>query len=314
MRGELRRVPLVLEDLADGLLDDWRAEGADAARQVDEILDADRRESVELDVGPRPSNSGFRATAKHVRTLKERLDPDDPGRLPADWVRRVRGGTAIVDMTIHRGLFLSLGVHDWPTFLDTLELFYEDPGLAEEIMDAHARCAAGVARRVLGETPVDLVRFSEPISDNAGPLVSPAMYERFALRSYRPILSALRAGGAGVVALVTFANARVLLPGALAAGFDCVWAHEAPPAMDYLSIRAELGAGLRLIGGIDLDRVLEGGDAVEREIERIAPLLEQGRYIPLADGRVRPTMRLDRYVRYRRLLKAAIDRHNAGTA
>jgi hypothetical protein len=313
--GVLGQVPLLLEDLADGLVEKWRAEGPAAARQVEEILEADQRESIELDLGPRPGMSGLPSSADDVRTLRERLNPDDPGRLPADWderVRRFRTGTEIVDVTIHRGLFLTLGVHDWRSFVEALELLHEDPGLVDAVMDAHARCAAGVARRILSDTHVDLVRFSEPISDNTGPLVSPAMYERFALESYRPILSALRAGGAGVAALVTFANARVLLPAALAAGFDCIWAYEAPKSMDYASIRQELGGGVKLIGGIDLDEVREGGEAIEREIERIEPLLRQGGYVPLADGRVRASMPLDRYVHYRRLLKAVLERHNAG--
>jgi len=44
--------------------------GSGRRRQVDEILEADRRESVELDVGPRPPISDFRATREHVARSK----------------------------------------------------------------------------------------------------------------------------------------------------------------------------------------------------------------------------------------------------
>jgi hypothetical protein len=45
-------------------------------------------------------------------------------------------------------------------------------------------------------------------------------------------------------------------------------------------------------------------DAIRREIEeRVPPLLAEGGYIPLADGRIRADIPFDNYVYYRRLLE-----------
>jgi uroporphyrinogen decarboxylase len=88
-------------------------------------------------------------------------------------------------------------------------------------------------------------------------------------------------------------------------GFDCLWACEVNTAsMDYRSLRQEFGARLRLIGGVDLDVLRDGRDAIRREVEeKVPPLLAQGGYVPLADGRVRKDIPFDNYVYYRQLLE-----------
>jgi uroporphyrinogen decarboxylase len=58
-----------------------------------------------------------------------------------------------------------------------------------------------------------------------------------------------------------------------------------------------------LIGGIDLDALRHGKEAIQREIETKVPsLIEDGGFVPLADGRVREDVPFDNYVYYRKLL------------
>jgi uroporphyrinogen decarboxylase len=131
------------------------------------------------------------------------------------------------------------------------------------------------------------------------------MYADLVLSSYRPILEVLQRHGVDIVILRTYANARLLIPVLLEHGIDCLWACEVnTAAMDYRSLRQEFGRGLRLIGGIDLDVLREGTAAIRREIEQTVPtLLEQGGYVPLADGRVRADIPFENYMYYRQLLE-----------
>ncbi|MBN1347396.1 MAG: hypothetical protein JXQ73_32200 [Phycisphaerae bacterium] len=79
--------------------------------------------------------------------------------------------------------------------------------------------------------------------------------------------------------------------------------------MDYLGIRREFGRDLRLIGGIDLDVLQADETTIRQEItSKVPPLLAQGGYIPLADGRVRPNVPLQHYVYYRKLLEEITQR------
>jgi hypothetical protein len=74
--------------------------------------------------------------------------------------------------------------------------------------------------------------------------------------------------------------------------------------MDYLRLRSEFGRDLRLIGGLDLDVLREGNEAIRRELEEKVPLLlAQGSYAPLLDGRVREDVSWGSYCFYRELLE-----------
>jgi hypothetical protein len=158
---------------------------------------------------------------------------------------------------------------------------------------------------VLREVEIDAAVFTEPIGGNDRPLISPRMYEDFVLASYEPILEVLRRYRVETIVFRTFANARVLMPSVLKWGFNCLWACEVNvEAMDYRGLRREFGRDLRLIGGIDLDALREDKEAIRREIEeKVPPLIADGGYVPLADGRVREDVPFENYVYYRRLLE-----------
>jgi len=101
---------------------------------------------------------------------------------------------------------------------------------------------------------------------------------------------------------MTFSDVRALMPSILEAGINCLWVSEAH--VDYRALRAEFGRDLRLIGGIDLDALLLDSDAIQHEIGiKVPPLLADGGYIPLADGRVRANVSFENYAYYRRLLE-----------
>ena len=157
---------------------------------------------------------------------------------------------------------------------------------------------------------IDAAVFSEPIGDNGGPLISPRMYEEFVLPSYEPLLQVLRRHGVDTLVFLTYANARLLIPSILERGFNCLWACEAfIDAMDYRDIRREFGRDLRLIGGIDLDALRQGKDAIREEIEaKVPPLVASGGYVPLADGRVREDVAFEDYAYYREMLRSVLER------
>jgi uroporphyrinogen decarboxylase len=208
-------------------------------------------------------------------------------------------------LTVCKGLFLSLGVDGWQTFSDMVQRLVCEPQVVLETMRIQGEFGARLADRVLKEVEVDAALFSEPICGNHGPLVSPRMFEEFALKSYQPILEVLHQNGVETIIFMTWANARLILPAVVRYGFNCLWAYEVNTmAMDYGNLRREFGRDLRLIGGIDVDKVREGEEAIRREIlEKVPRLLADGGYIPLADGRVREDVPYNNYVYYRRLLE-----------
>jgi uroporphyrinogen-III decarboxylase len=183
-------------------------------------------------------------------------------------------------------------------------LLRDKPRLVHGYMEIQGDFAARMAEKLLREVEIDAAVFSEPIGGNTGPLISPRMYEEFVLTSYEPVFDVLASHNVEIVIFRTYANARLLLASCLKRGFNCLWASEVNTAeMDYRDIRKEFGRDLRLIGGIDLDALRHGREAIRREImEKVPPLLDSGGYVPLADGRVREDVPYENYVYYRELL------------
>ncbi len=305
--GRPDRVPYFEEGIRDDVLEAWRRQGLADDAQLDRLFPTDRHEEIAPELDPTPSPRQWPGTAAELDDLRARLDPDDPGRLPDSWqtdVERWRDRDHVLLLRVHRGFFLTMGVHDWQRFLEVMYLVRDDPGLVRAWLELQSEMATRLATRILDDVDVDAVVFSEPIGGNDRPLLGPDDYAGLVLPTYRPLIEACRARGVETVVFRTYANARVLLPAVLDAGFDCLWACEVEAeAMDYRALRAEHGRRLRLIGGIDLDVLHRDEDAIRGELERVLPpLLEDGGYVPLADGRVRPDVPWSRYRFYRELL------------
>lgn len=306
--GTPDRVPYFEEGLRDDVLERWHDQGLPEDTDLATMFHTDRRERIGVNLEPLPSVKKWPTSRRGLKALRRRLNADDPGRLPKDWVAQVAGWRErdhVLELPVHRGFFLSMGVGDWGRFVDVMVLLSDAPTLVREIMGIFGEFSARLADRVLQEVEVDFASFSEPIGGNDGPLLSPGQYEEFVLSSYRPVLDVLARHGVETICFVTYANARPLIPCILKAGVNCLWACEAnTEAMDYRELRREFGRDLRLIGGIDLDTLLLGKAAIRREIMlKVPPLLAEGGHIPLADGRVRADVPFENYVYYRRLLE-----------
>jgi hypothetical protein len=309
--GQPDRAPYFEEGLRDEVLAAWRRQGFEPEADLGRLMPVDRREEIQPDLDPRPAPKRWPRSRAELEDFRSRLDPEDPARLPDGWAeeaRQSRRCDRVVMLRVHRGLFLSMGVYGWDRLCEVAYMLREDPSFVHEMMALQTAFAIEMTRRILDQVKVDAVVFSEPIGGNDRPLVSPQMYEEFALSSYQPLLELVRDRGVETIILRTYANARLLLPRLLERGFNCLWACEVnTEAMDYRELRSELGRDLRLIGGIDLDVLRRDHDDIRREVlEKVPPLLAEGGYVPLADGRVREDVPFEDYLYYRRLLQEVL--------
>jgi hypothetical protein len=302
------RPPLFEDGIRDEVLYEWYKQGLNRHDDLKSLFIYDKREEIEPDLEPLPHPSYWPKSMRGLCKLSTRLDALDPKRMPEDWHARLeewnRRDYPLV-LRVHRGYFLTMGVHGWNHFTDAIAILVDNPSLVKYWMNTYADFTCQLVKRMLSEVQVDAALFSEPIGGNHGPLISPAMYAEFVLSSYQPILEILRAHGVEHLIYRTYANTRVLLSAVVRAGFNCLWACECnAEAMDYLEIRREFGKDLRLIGGIDSDALRQSREEIYREVIRVVPqLLADGGYIPLADGRVREDVSYQNYLYYRKLLE-----------
>ncbi len=300
--------PLFEDGIRTEVLRKWHNQGLKVKVKLEDLFVYDHREEIEPDLDPRPGLRRFPSTLDGLQRLQARLDPSDIHRLPDDWERKIsewKNRDYPLILRVHRGFYLTLGVYGWCRFAEANRLLVDDPRLVESWLNTYTDFTTAIAKRILERVQVDAVLFSEPIGGNHGPLISPKMYASVILKSYLPILDELKANGVKIIIYRTYANTRALLPAVVAAGFNCLWACECNPrAMDYHEIRAEFGKGLRLIGGIDSDALRQSREEIQRSVMEVVPaLLEEGGYIPLADGRVREDVRFENYTYYRTLLE-----------
>ncbi len=301
--GNPDRVPYFEEGLRPEVIAAWREQGA----LLDESLwqRADAREEIQLDLDPHPEFRVWPSSLAELASLPGRLDPTEDSRLPENWqVQRLQPREHVLMVRVHEGLFLSMGVGDAKTFTRLMYQLVDAPDFVRGYMRIQGEFCAALAERVLSQVAVDALVFSEPIGDNNGALISPRMYEDFVLPSYEPLLAVARRYGVDTFICRTYGNMKALIPSLLKWGINVLWACEVEQSvMHPLALRREFGRELRLIGGIDLDALRSGKEAIKRAVVHVAPLVAEGGFIPLADGRVRAEVPYEHYAYYRQLLR-----------
>lgn len=234
--------------------------------------------------------------------FKPRLDPDHPDRYPQDWEERVKIWT---DPNRSYVAALSGGslygwLRNWMGMENLSYLVYDDPKLFEEMVATIADCVIGTLTRVL-ETggQFDGCSMWEDMAYNAGPLLSPVHFKKYLVPQYRRIADLLHKYGVDVIWLDCDGNIEKLIPFWLDAGVNCMFPLEVGIwGADPVRYRREYGKDLLLMGGFNKHILAQSKEDIAREIDRLAPLVEEGGYIGFCDHRVPPDVPLENYLFY----------------
>ena len=224
-------------------------------------------------------------TRRDWERYKERLDPDSPERLAAvlapENVRRLNASDNPVGICFFpfffRFGFYTMGMERF------LTAFHDEPDLMHEMFSHASRVILTALPRVLEAVNVDFAMFGEDLAGKNGPLISPKTYEEFWYPWQDPIIRMLRNAGVPVICQWSAGRFQELLPSMLEHGFNCTWPLERMAGMDALELRQQHGRGLLLGGNIAKEALIAGPEAIDREVERLAPLIADGGFIPALD-------------------------------
>ncbi|MBW2458612.1 MAG: hypothetical protein JRI68_29200 [Deltaproteobacteria bacterium] len=314
MRGDpVDRPPLFEEGVRDQVIERWQREGLGPNRTHVEVFGLTAHEQVGPDIQLR-SSYRRRVMALSHREYRKAFDVAR-SRFPEDWsqtVRRLEDRSHVACIWASRGFFQALGVEDWATLKPVLQATLQDPADVRARMEMYADFCATLLEQTLAEVDPEFIYLGEAISDNKGPLISPAMFEEFVIPVYQRLVSVAQAHGCREILVATYGNSALLLPIMRRAGITMLWISEAAevPGTDYRTIRREHGPELGLIGGIPLSLLRSGSpDDMEQQLgDIVTPLLQSGRYIPLAGGRVREEIPWPVYRAYREALNDLVKR------
>jgi hypothetical protein len=313
MRGEpVDRPPLLEEGVRDEVLALWRTQGLPPDKTHVDVFGLTPHENVGPDLKFLSSYFG-RVFDLSESEYREAFD-NSTARFPEDWtqtVRRLENRDHIVCIWASRGLFQALGVGDWPTLEQALVGTVTEPGKVRDRTEMYGDFCARMLERTMQDVDPEFIYLSEPISDSEGPLIAPEMFEEFMVPVYQKIATTARSLGCDNILLSTYGNTSCLFPMFIDAGVSMIWVSEAAevPELDYGRLRKEYGPDLGLIGGIPLSILRnESPEGISASVEEIvSPLLESGRYVPLAGGRVREEIPWSAYRYYREALAELVE-------
>jgi uroporphyrinogen decarboxylase len=247
--------------------------------------------------------------------LAERMRPDLAARIGADWAERLAAlrhrDTPLVVVSDRWGGFFG-GLRAMVGVERLCTLFYDDPALVEEMMDAVADFIVAMMGSILDLTDVDCYGFWEDMAYKTGPLVGPDLYRRFALPRYRRVVDFVRSRGVPHVCLDSDGAVHSLVPTWLDAGIDTLYPFERQAGMDVLEVRRRYGRDLRMWFGLDKRALVAGPAAIDAEVERVRPLLEEGGYVAGLDHSMPPDVPYANFRYYWRKLAETVGREAAG--
>ena len=186
------------------------------------------------------------------------------------------------------GLLQMLGVGDWESMQAACFALVKRPRMVASLVERTTDFYCDCLERVLSQVPVDYAAFYEPIASNRGPVISPVMFERFAIPGYRKVIDLLRRYHVPLrILCTTGGDLTSLLPSFFDAGINGLWISNISSAgMEYSRLRSQFGSDVALIGGIDATSLVRDEAAIRKAVEETVPgLLGSGGYLPCLDDR-----------------------------
>lgn len=183
-----------------------------------------------------------------------------------------------------------------------LYAFYDEPELMHDINDYVLKVYQNQLMKVIELVKPDVVYIMEDLSGKNGPMVSPECFEEFVADYYRQLIPMMKAAGVGNVFVDTDGDFEKLIPNFMNAGVDGFLPMDVNAGMNIVKVRSKFPT-LKFIGSFNKLRIADGHKAIDKEFERILPVIRQGGYIPGSDHQVAPSTSLTDYRYYIERLK-----------
>ena len=229
--------------------------------------------------------------------FRERLQPG--GRLPDDFDERVKDINGS-DVPVSVGIGSLLGkLRGWMGFEEfAVASIQRRDWLASMVREKTDMIASTLREAVDRGLRPDFGTGWEDICFNNGPIVDVRFFEEVAVPCYKRITDELARAGCDISWTDCDGNILALVPGWLRSGVNCMFPVEVNAGSDPVLMRERFGRELRMVGGVDKMKLAKGKKAIEKELMRLLPVVEDGGFIPHCDHRCPPIVKLDDYKFY----------------
>jgi uroporphyrinogen decarboxylase len=191
-------------------------------------------------------------------------------------------------------------IRNWLGVEGSSYLYADDELLFREVIDAVGSLCYRCAESMLATgASFDFGHFWEDICFKNGPLIVPSVFDELVGPHYRRLTDLLREHGITIVSLDCDGKIDALIPTWFENGVNTMFPIEVGTwNASILPWRKKYGKELRGVGGMNKTVFAHDFAAIDREIERLKPLVDLGGYLPCPDHRLAPDAKWDNVRHY----------------
>ena len=161
---------------------------------------------------------------------------------------------------------------------------------------------AAMLQRIFDRIIPDSIHISEDMAYKAHSMISPAMTLRYCVPSWKRWSGLAAEAGCPLVEMDSDGCVEELIPLWIQSGIRCTDPVEVAAHNDIVSFRRTFGHQMAYRGGIDKRAMAKGGNALVDEMNRVAPVVRDGGYIPGCDHGIPSDVSWQNIIQYVRLL------------
>jgi len=236
--------------------------------------------------------------------VKRRYVPALPERYPANWKDELLPGWKRREHVLVLGRNCAAAGFYWRAreWMGTENLsyaWYDYPDMMQDMMEFYADFTIETAKPILAETGVEYFNLNEDFAMKSGPLLGPETFKKYVFKPLKRLVEFFKANGAKYVGLDSDGSPEMLVPLLMDAGIDILWPMErASEGVDPVRYRKKFGKSLRLMGGVDKRELAKGPAAIDAHLQALAPLVEEGGFIPTIDHTASPDISWSNFLYY----------------
>jgi len=233
-----------------------------------------------------------------LKCKKERFRRDDPARLVnTDTLKLAYPKSREFPVGVSCGSMIGK-IRDMLTFEGLAYATYDYPEMVEDMVETCCLLAEDFLDQALPVVDFDFASGWEDICFKNGPIVSVNFFRDVVMPRYKRIKKKLMDFGIDIWYTDCDGDVRPILPYLLEGGINCLFPFEVNGCAHPAELLSRHGKELRIMGGFDKLKMIEGKESIKGYMQSLAPMVERGGFIPFCDHRCPPDVTPENYLYY----------------
>ena len=246
---------------------------------------------------PHFTDSSIKTPEDWKRVKEERFRLCSPGRnIDVDALVKAHPPSRDYPLGIDCGSMIGR-IRDMLTFEGICYAWADYPDMLEDMVETCCVLVEQSLDKVLGKVDFDFASGWEDICFSQGPILPVSFFEDVVAPRYKRIDKRLKSHGINLWWTDCDGDVTPLIPIFMDSGINCMF----PLEVNHSGHPGELldkYEGLRIMGGVDKMKLIEGKSAIKHYLESLVPYVERGGFIPFCDHRCPPDVMVENYLYY----------------